>query len=114
MLEKLFGNPNVEKLLFYLLINGEGYSLQLSKIFQIPIYSVQKAFERLEAGGILVSQKKGQTRIYQFNPRYPFLKELKDFLRKAYRFLPEEYRLKYYETPAVRRRRPRRKGKPLP
>jgi len=65
---------------------------------------------RLEKGGILVSQKEGKTLIYQFNPRYPFLRELKMFLEKAYTFLPTDIRDKYYEN--TDRKRPRRRGKP--
>ena len=37
----------------------------------------------------------GKTRSYQFNPRYPFLQELKDFLTKAYKFLPQSQKGKY-------------------
>jgi hypothetical protein len=111
MLEKLFGNASIEKILFYVLINHETYSLELSKIFNVPLYSIQKALERLESGGILASILKGKTRMYRFNPRYPFLKELRAFLKRAYAFLPEEQKIKYYEAPI--RKRPRRKGKPL-
>lgn len=55
------------------------------------------ALARLELGGIIVSHKEGKTLMYQFNPRYPFLDELKAFLGKAYTFLPEEIQQKYYE-----------------
>jgi hypothetical protein len=111
MLESLFGNPIVEKILFFLLINEKCYPSQLKRVFQNPIYSFQMALGRLERGGIIVSHKEGKTLIYEFNPRYPFLVELKAFLQKAYRFLPEELREKYYEPPV--RKRPRRRGKPL-
>jgi hypothetical protein len=75
------------------------------------IYSFQRALARLEKGGIIVSHKEGKTLIYQFNPRYPFLKELKTFLKKAYEFFPDEIREQYYEP--ISRKRPRRQGKPL-
>jgi hypothetical protein len=39
------------------------------------------------------------------------LTELKALLQKAYEFLPEEIREKYYEP--ISRKRPRRQGKPL-
>ncbi len=80
-------------------------------LFHIPLYSFQCALARLEKGGIVVSHKEGKTRLYQFNPRYPFLNELKAFLEKAYICFPDEIRQKYYE-PLVRKR-PRRAGKPL-
>jgi len=111
MLEKLFGNVVIEKVLFYLLANEKGYATEIKAILGIPLYSVQIALTRLELGGILVRQAQGKTQVYQYNPRYPFLDELMVFLRKAYRSLPEALRSKYYE-PSVRRR-PRRKGKPI-
>ncbi|EKD26530.1 MAG: hypothetical protein ACD_79C01135G0001 [uncultured bacterium] len=51
----------------------------------------------------------GKTRLYEFNPRYPFLIELKAILGKAVSFIPDKDREKYY-TPRLR---PRRKGKPI-
>lgn len=111
MLESLFGNAVIEKALFYILVNESCYASQLSKIFQIPLYSVQKALGRLEKGGIVVSKRVGKTLIYEFNPRYPFLTELKAFLQKAYEFFPPEIKEKYYEP--IERKRPRRQGKPL-
>ena len=111
MLESIFGGRNIEKILFYLLINETCYATQLSNIFDEALSPFQKAFDRLEAGGIVVSFLEGKTRIYKFNPRYPFLEELKNFLSKAYKFLPQEFKDRYYE-PKIRKR-PRRKGKPL-
>ena len=111
MFEYLFGNPVIEKVLFYLCANQKCYPSQLKKVFQTPLYSFQRALSRLERGGVIVSHKEGKTLIYQFNPRYPFLSELKSFLEKAYAFFPEEIREKYYEP--VIRKRPRRQGKPL-
>jgi hypothetical protein len=64
MLEKLFGNPVIEKILFYLLSNKKGYGMQLSHVLKIPLYSVQKALMRLEDGGIIVAQLEGKTRVY--------------------------------------------------
>ncbi len=111
MLESLFGNPVIEKILFFLVVNQKCYPSQLRKIFQIPLYSFQRALGRLERGGVIVSHKEGKTILYQFNPRYPFLNDLKKFLERAYSFLPEDIRQKYYEP--VIRKRPRRQGKPL-
>lgn len=111
MLEFLFGNPVIEKVLFYLIVNQQCYPSQLRETFQTPLYSFQRALGRLERGGVIVSHKEGKTLIYQFNPRYPFLNDLKNFLKRAYSFLPEDIRQKYYEP--VVRKRPRRQGKPL-
>ena len=111
MLENLFGNSVIEKILFFLLLNEKTYASELSRVFEISLFSFQTALERLEKGGILVSYKEGKTRLYQLNPRFPMLKELVLFLKKAYTFLPESFCRKYYERPI--RKRPRRKGKPL-
>jgi hypothetical protein len=111
MLESLFGGKNVEKVLFFLLVNKRCYGRQLSLIFQQAISTFQNVLDRLETGGVLVSFLEGKTRLYQFNPRYPYLKELEAFLVKAYAFLPQEIKEKYYEPKS--RKRPRRKGKPL-
>ena len=111
MLRELFGNSTIEKILFFILMNKTCYGAQLSKVFDIPVSNVQKALERLELGGVLVSLMVGKTRVYQFNPRWPFLKEFKSFLQKAYSFLPEDIHKQYYRRPI--RKRPRRKGKPL-
>jgi predicted transcriptional regulator len=111
MLEKLFGNVVIEKILFYLLVNEKGYATEIKGALQIPLYSVQIALARLEQGGIVARQPKGKTQVYQYNPRYPFLNELKAFIQKAYSSLPEEIRKRFYEAPI--RKRPRRKGKPL-
>lgn len=111
MLESLFGNPVIEKVLFFLLVNEKCYPSQLKKAFQSPLYSFQRALARLEKGSVVVSHLEGKTLIYQFNPRYPFLNELKTFLQKAYEFFPDEVREKYDES--ISRKRPRRQGKPL-
>ncbi len=111
MLDYLFGNTNIEKILFFLLVNKRCYGSQLKRTFKQALSPIQNALDRLEYGGILVSFLEGKTRIYMFNPRYPFLKEIKSFLEKTYSFLPQEYKDRYYE-PKIRKR-PRRKGKPL-
>lgn len=111
MMESLFGNVVIEKVLFYLLANNECYPSELREVFQTPLYSFQRALARLESGGIVVSHHKGKTLLYQFNPRYPCLKELKSLLQRAYDGFPQEVREKYYEQPI--RKRPRRQGKPL-
>lgn len=111
MLEKLFGNIVIEKVLFYLLSNQKGYATEIKEAIETPLYSVQIALTRLEQGGIIARQPQGKTQVYQFNPRYPFLKELRQFLKKAYDSLPENMQKRLYEAPI--RKRPRRKGKPL-
>jgi len=111
MFSELFGNKYVEKIIFFLLKNNKCYAMQLSKIFGVSLSPIQKTLEKLEKAAILVSILEGKTRIYIFNPRYLFYKELKALFIKAYEFIPKEHKNKYYE-PKIRRR-PRRKGKLL-
>ncbi|MCH9614454.1 MAG: hypothetical protein SP1CHLAM54_15860 [Chlamydiia bacterium] len=110
MLEAIFGGKNVERVLFYLLMNERCYGGQLAEVFESSLSPLQKALDRLETGGVLVSTLEGRTRIYQFNPRYPFKSQLLSFLEKAYEFLPQEFKDTYYEP--TLRKRPRRRGKP--
>ena len=109
MLEALFGNSTIEKILFTLLVYGEGYALGIAKSFNAPVNRIQQQLRRLENGGIVASRLIGKVRIYSLNPRYPFLKELQAFLTKAYEFIPEKEKEAYYR----KRTRPRRAGKPL-
>ena len=111
MLEYLFGNANIEKIFFFILINKNCYAAQLSRQFNSSLCPLQKSLQRLERGGILVSFFHGKTRVFKFNPRYPFLMELESFLNKAYTFLPGDIKSKYYES--IIRKRPRKTGKPI-
>jgi DNA-binding transcriptional ArsR family regulator len=108
MLEYLFGNVVVEKILFYLLVYENGYIRGISSAFGVPVNGITQQLKRLEDGGVIVSQIKGKIRLYSFNPRYPFLEDLKNLLQKAMDSLPNEEIEKYYRM----RTRPRRKGKP--
>lgn len=109
MLEALLGNATIEKILFFLETYGQGYPKGISRTFNIPVNGIQQQFRRLENGGIVVSFLEGKTRLYKFNPRYPFLKELRSILNRAMEFLSEKDMAQYYR----KRTRPRKRGKPL-
>ncbi|MBK7960349.1 MAG: winged helix-turn-helix transcriptional regulator [Bdellovibrionales bacterium] len=109
MLESIFGNATVEKVLLYLQNYNEGYASEIASTFSVDLSTVQKQLKRLEDGGIIVSQTKGRTRLFLWNPRYPFRKELQSLLEKSFEFLPESDIKKFYR----KRQRPRRAGKPL-
>ncbi len=108
MLEGLFGNAVVEKIFFTLFVYGEGYPLGMAKTFDEPVNKFQQQLKRLEEGGIIVSRLVGNVRLYTFNPRYPFLIELKALIAKAYEYIPKEDKKLFY----TKRTRPRRPGKP--
>lgn len=109
MLEGLFGNIVVERILFTLQVYGETYPFSLAKTFDEPVNRFQQQLKRLEDAGIVASRRIGRTRSYSVNPRYPFRGELMSLLAKAFEFVPEEEKEAYYR----RRTRPRRTGKPV-
>ena len=108
MLTALLGTENSERVLIFLLVRKEGYAREIAQFFDTNLYAIQRQLERLEAGGVLVSRTAGRTRLYQFNPRYPFLNELKQLVEKALSFYPENVR----ENLIMNRRRPRKRDKP--
>lgn len=109
MLEPILGSKNAERVLMFILARDQGYTREIARFSGADPDSIQKQLVRLELGGLLVSKSEGRTRLYRFNPRYSFLKELKALLNKALTFYPQDER----ERLTVVRRRPRRKGKPL-
>ncbi len=109
MLEPIFGSKCREQVLQYILANDSGYGTQIKNFYKIGLDPVQKQLEKLELGGVLVSQNIGKTIVYSFNPRYAFLDELKSLLLKAREF----YKPQLLEQLTMSRKRPRRQGKPL-
>lgn len=96
MLEVLFGNKNVQRILIFLFVNGKCYGTQLHRALKTSLTPLQKALTRLENGMLITSYYEGKTRIYQFNPTYPLLKELEELLKKAYTLLPAHEKKSYY------------------
>jgi DNA-binding MarR family transcriptional regulator len=109
MIEVLLGSKNAERVLIYIFSREEGYAREIARFYNADLKSVQNQLDKLEAGGVLVSQTVGKTRPYTFNPRYPFLHELKALLEKALSFYSEEEQ----EELLMNRRRPRARAKPL-
>ncbi len=109
MLEELFGSKNRERVLQYILANEQGYAKEIADFYVSSVDPIQKQLERLELGGILVSQTVGRTRLFMFNPRYAFKAELSALLKKAREYYSEEEQ----EHLTKQRKRPRRTGKPL-
>ena len=109
MLHKLFGSRTAELVLYYLCVYEKGYATKISKLFGISLNTVQKQLIKFEEAGIFVSFLEGRTRVFQWNPRSPFLEELKALLEKALTYLPDSEKAKYFKE----RTRPRRTGKPV-
>ena len=109
MLEGIFGNASAEKILLYIEQYGEGYATEIARSFDnLTLHMAQRQLERFERAGALVSSLRGRTRLYSWNARYPFNKELRALLAKALAALPATERKRYFSE----RRRPRRAGKP--
>lgn len=109
MIEVLLGSKNAERVLIYIFARDEGYPREIARFFNTDLKSIQNQLDKLEAGGVLVSREVGRTRPYVFNPRYPFLDELKALLEKALSFYP----VTEQDGLMMNRRRPRSKGKSL-
>lgn len=109
MIEVLFGSKNAERVLVYLFTREEGYAREIASFYNTDLKPIQMQLDKFEKGGVLVSRSIGRTRPYEFNPRYPFLNELKALLEKALSFYPA----KEQEELKMNRRRPRAKGKML-
>lgn len=109
MLEPILGSVNAERSLIFILARGKGYASEMARYFETDLYGIQQQLDKFETGGILISETAGRTRLYSFNPRYPFLGELQSLLEKALSFYPKEEQ----NNLKVIRKRPRRRGKPL-
>ena len=111
MLEYLFANKNVEKILMYIYLHGKANATELSRTFDSSLDPIQKTLRKLEEGGLLASFLEGKTRVFHWNPRYPFLGEIQALAKKAYDFLPLDIQEAQYQS--MKRKRPRKTGKPL-
>ena len=108
MLEAIFGNTNKEKILFYIYKNKKAYAREISIKLNQTLFSVQRLLSGFEDKGLLLSSLSGRTKIFEFNPRYAFIKETVSLLDKAWAFLPKEEQERY-----IIRKRPRRSDKPI-
>lgn len=96
MLQSIVSNQSMEKILFFLLLNGKCYASQLSRRFKTPLTPIQHSLNKLESGGVVSSRSEGKIRTFAFNPDYPLLPELEGILKKAYTHLPSDQKKRYY------------------
>jgi hypothetical protein len=109
MIEALLGSKNAERVLIYIFAREEGYAREIASYYETDLKSIQMQLDKFEKSGVLASRTVGRTRPYEFNPRYPFLSELKALLGKALTFYPANEK----EDLTMNRRRPRARGKSL-
>ncbi len=109
MIEVLLGSEYAEKVLVFIAVRGKGYPSEIAAFFDTDLVTIQNQLKKFEDGGVVVNFKTGRTRVFEFNPSYPFLAELMALLNKVLLFYPPEE----VERLKMNRRRPRRTGKPL-
>jgi DNA-binding GntR family transcriptional regulator len=109
MMLAIFGNETAGRVLLYVQNYGEGHARAIAQTYEISHSVAQKQLLRLEVEGVLVSQLKGRTRVFTWNPRYALRAELSVLLEKALSLLPPEDRERWF----MKRMRPRRTGKAL-
>lgn len=109
MIESLLGSKNAERVLLYIFAREEGYAREIASFYETDLKSIQLQLDKFEKSGVLASRSVGRTRPYVFNPRYPFLNELKALFEKVLSF----YSVTEREELTMNRRRPRARGKSL-
>ncbi|MDP3505522.1 MAG: hypothetical protein Q8S33_34595 [Myxococcales bacterium] len=110
MLERtsqLFGNRNRTMVLIAVRVLAETYPSELGALLGLRLFAVQRLLESFERDGIIVSRSVGRTRVVALNPRFFASKELSALLWAMAKQDPE-----LVSKLALKRRRPRRPGKP--
>lgn len=105
----LFGSEAAKQTLLYIQNYEKGYAAEIAETFEVSNSMIKKQLEKFEGAGILVAVEVGRSRVFEFNPRYPLLLELKGLLSGLLELQSKEDTKKYFR----KRSRPRRKGKPL-
>lgn len=96
MLQCLFNNRSVERILLFLLVNERCYAHQIHKLLSIPQTPIQHALNKLEQGGLLQKIQDGKISWFTFNKDFPLLTEVEALLKKAYSLLDFEEQKAYY------------------
>jgi len=105
----LFGSDSATNTLLFITNYGKGYCREIAETFQVSVSMIKNQLNKFEQNGVLVASEIGRTRVFEFNPRYPYKKELLSLLEKRLSLMSEKELKLYYR----KRTRPRKKGKPL-
>lgn len=108
MLEAVLGSTNAERVLLFLAARGEGNAGEIASTWGVTRSQVQRTLDRMERDGLLVHQRTGRIRVYEFNPRFALTEELLTLLNATL----DKYPIELQNTLRLNRRRPRRAGKP--
>lgn len=109
ILETIFGNRTAANVLLFIENYESGYASGIADTYDTSLSVVQDQLRKLESAGVLVSRTVGRTRVFEFNPRDPTVRNLRQFLSEELRLIPESLVKKYFRE----RQRPRRSGKPI-
>ncbi len=109
VLEALFGSRSAAQVLLFIEAYGSGHANRMAKIYETPVNGMYRQLRRLEDAGVLVSRMVGSSRVFEFNPRNPTVRHLREFLAEELTALPEDEVKAFYRQ----RQRPRRTGKVL-
>jgi hypothetical protein len=101
-----FGSQTRTRLLIALELLGQSYAREFGRLLGAPLSVVQKGLVSLERDGLIVGRLIGRTRLFEINPRFFAVKELRALLA---RLAAGDTDLRRRTTEL--RRRPRRTGK---
>ncbi len=107
MLDTILGSPTAMRVFLHLHHYEKTYASAIAHDFEISVSQVQKQLERYERAGILVSERLGTTRIYQYNLKNFLTRPFMELVKSFYDALPNEEKKRFLEI----RRRPRKPGK---
>lgn len=103
-----FGGRTRTETLLALWLLEESYAREIARLFQRPLFGVQKALKSLEDDGLIAGRMRGKTRLFRLAPRYFAHRELWNYLSRLSQ--PED---DFRERVARLRYRPRKTGKRL-
>jgi DNA-binding transcriptional ArsR family regulator len=103
-----FGSQTRTRLLIALELLGQSYPRELARLLGSSLSASQKGLESLERDGLVAGRLAGRTRLFQLNPGYFAVKEIRALLAKLTQADRE-----LESRAALLRRTPRRTGKRL-
>ncbi|MCH9634182.1 MAG: hypothetical protein S4CHLAM7_09250 [Chlamydiae bacterium] len=95
MLNVLFSNSSIERILLFLFVNEKGYGSQIQSLLKIPLTPIQNALKKLEEGGVIESYFQGNKKVFKLNTSYPLFQELESLLKKTYTLLSASDKKRY-------------------
>ncbi len=88
----LFGNATAEKVLVFLEARGEGYALGIAREYKLPVSQVQRQLQKFERASLVITSKKGNSKVFGWNPDCAYVPELRALLRRLLAGLPGDLR----------------------